>query len=94
MKVVVVVTPFSADRREELPQPPATLRAEIGDTLVIDQAGTAAKPRIGEIIAVPNPDGSPPYLVRWLAGEYESMITPGPTARVEKRHAGHSASPK
>ena len=88
MKAVVVVTLSSADRHEELPQPSATLRAEIGDTLVIDQACPAGKPRIGEIIAVPNPDGSPPYLVRWLAGEYESVIMPGPAARVEKRHPG------
>jgi Domain of unknown function (DUF1918) len=56
--------------------------------LIIDQGGPAGIPRIGEIIAVPSADGSPPYLVRWLAGEYESTIWPGAGARVEKRHPG------
>jgi len=58
----------------------------VGDTLVIGDDDTGRTPRIGEIIAVPNPDGSPPYRVRWLAGEYESLIFPGPSARVRKRH--------
>jgi len=65
---------------------PAALQAEIGDTLVIDEPGGAGQPRIGEITAVPGPDGSPPYRVYWLAGDYESMIVPGPDARVERRH--------
>jgi len=48
--------------------------------------GTGGLPRIGEIIAVTGPDWSPPYRVWWLAGEYESLITPGPAARIEKGH--------
>jgi len=35
-------------------------------------------------------DGSPPYLVRWLAGEYESRISPGAGARIEK----HQRAPR
>jgi Domain of unknown function (DUF1918) len=66
--------------------PSATLRAEVGDFLVIDEAGPAGIPCIGEIIGVPSPDGSPPYRVRWLAGEYESTILPAPGARIEKRY--------
>jgi hypothetical protein len=62
----------------------AALQAEVGDWLVMDDGGIGGIPRIGEIVAVTNPDGSPPYRVRWLAGEYESLITPGPGARVEK----------
>ena len=33
-----------------------------------------------------SPDGSPPYRAGWLAGEYESLISPGPGAHVEKGH--------
>lgn len=62
------------------------LRAEVGDTLIIEVRGPAGIPRVGEIVAVTSPDGSPPYRVRWLAGEYESVISPGPGARVEKGH--------
>jgi hypothetical protein len=64
----------------------APLRAKVGDTLIVEREGMFGAPRIGEIIAVIGPDGSPPYRVRWLAGEYESVVLPGPDARVEKRH--------
>jgi hypothetical protein len=69
----------------ELPSPHGlVLRAEVGDTLIIDDGGMAGLPRIGTITAVADQDGSPPYLVHWLAGEYESRILPGPGARIEK----------
>ena len=61
------------------------LHAEVGDTLVIDGGGMAGLPRIGMIVAVTGRDGSPPYLVRWLAGEYESRISPGAGAHIEKK---------
>ena len=66
------------------------LRPGVGDTLVIDSGGMARLPRIGTIIAVTGQDGSPPYPVRWLAGEYESRILPGAGARVEK----HAPAPR
>jgi len=72
--------------RGPLPQQDPVLRAQIGDTLLIEDENIASAPRIGRILAVNSPDGSPPYRVRWLAGEYESLITPGPGARVETGH--------
>jgi uncharacterized protein DUF1918 len=66
--------------RELLDQ--ASLRASVGDTLVLGEDLRNA--RIGEIVAVPSGDGSPPYRVRWLAGEYESLIFPGPGAHIRK----------
>lgn len=67
-------------------QPGKPLRAAVGDTLVIQATGQDGIPRTGEIIAVIGPDGSPPYRVRWLVGEYESLIMPGPGAHVQKGH--------
>jgi hypothetical protein len=61
------------------------LHAEPGDALVIDGAGMAGLPRIGTIIAVPSQDGTPPFVVRWIAGDYVSKVSPGPGAHVEKR---------
>jgi Domain of unknown function (DUF1918) len=80
-----------AARREPSARPP-TLRAQAGDMLVIDQGSAGGIPRIGEIISMRSADGSPPYLVRWLAGEYESTILPGPGARIERRHPAHRAA--
>jgi Domain of unknown function (DUF1918) len=70
--------------RDVFSGPARPLRAEVGDTLIIEAGGRPGTPRIGEIVAVTDPDGSPPYRVRWLAGEYESVIIPGSGARVEK----------
>ena len=73
--------------REDLfAQPGPALRAEVGDTLIVGSEGAAGIPRIGEIVAVVGPHGLPPYRVRWLAGEYESLIEPGRSARVQKGH--------
>jgi len=72
--------PLSADRGQ-------ALCAEPGDTLVIDGAGMAGLPRIGRIIATAGPNGGPPYLVRWTAGDYESQISPGPAAHIERSRA-------
>jgi hypothetical protein len=60
------------------------LRGEPGDTLVIDNVGPSGLPRIGTIIAAAGGDGRPPFLVRWTTGDYESRISPGLGARIEK----------
>jgi hypothetical protein len=44
----------------------------------------AGLPRTGVIIAVPGRDGAPPYLVHWTAGDYDSRVTPGSGARIER----------
>lgn len=62
------------------------MRAEPGDTLVIDGAGMAGLPLLGLIVAVYGQDGAPPYLVRWTAGDYESRVYPGAGARIEKHY--------
>jgi len=76
----------TAAQADQVAGPVSPLRAEVGDTLVIESGSTDGFPRIGEIIAVTSPDGSPPYRVWWLAGEYESLITPGRGARIKKGH--------
>ncbi len=62
------------------------LRGEPGDTLVIDGAGMSGPPRTG-IITVAGEDGRPQFLVRWITGDYESRISPGTSARIEKHRA-------
>jgi hypothetical protein len=59
--------------------------AKVGDRLVIegDQTRTAV------ILAVPHADGSPPYVVKWLATGHIAMVSPGEFSRVIP--AGHPA---
>ena len=54
------------------------MRAQVGDRLIID--GDHA--RAGLIIGVPHADGSPPYIVKWLADGHIAMVSPGEFARV------------
>ncbi len=79
--------------RELHPRSGPVLRAEVGDTLIIGTGGLTRIPRIGEIIAVASGDGKPPYRVHWLSGEYESVIFPGPGARIEKSRRAGAAAP-
>lgn len=52
--------------------------AHVGDRLIVE--GDEA--RTGLIIGVPHADGSPPYIVKWLAGGHIAMVSPGEFARV------------
>jgi hypothetical protein len=47
---------------------------------------------IGTIVALQNADGSPPYVVHYLAGDYDSLIEPVPTARIGGRHTSRPSS--
>jgi Domain of unknown function (DUF1918) len=52
--------------------------ARVGDRLIVE--GDPA--RAGLIIGVPQDDGSPPYIVRWLANGHIAMVSPGQFARI------------
>jgi Domain of unknown function (DUF1918) len=54
------------------------MRAHVGDRLIIE--GDEA--RTGLIIGVPHADGSPPYIVKWLADGHIAMVSPGDFARL------------
>jgi hypothetical protein len=52
--------------------------AHVGDKLVID----GDPRRTGIIIGVPHDDGSPPYVVKWVADGHIAMVFPDRFARV------------
>jgi Domain of unknown function (DUF1918) len=55
------------------------MKAEVGDRLVTEgQDG----PRECQIIRLQNTDGSPPYVVRWLADGHIALVFPGPFTRL------------
>jgi uncharacterized protein DUF1918 len=61
----------------------AAVKAKVGDRLVEEGAHVGDHRRVGVITEVRHPDGSPPYLVRWLDNGHEGLVYPGPDARVE-----------
>jgi hypothetical protein len=78
------MTTSAAASQKLPPEPGQDLRAEPGDILITSAAGTSALPRAGTIISA-SPGGSPPYLVHWHIGDYESRIWPAPGTRVRKQ---------
>lgn len=59
------------------------MKAHPGDHLIVEGTNLSDPRREGVIVRVDHPDGTPPYLVRWLSEDNESFVVPGPTARVE-----------
>jgi hypothetical protein len=58
------------------------VNARSGEWLVVHGRVTDTPERVGEIVEVPHPDGSPPYVVRWLGEDHTCVIFPGPDAGV------------
>jgi hypothetical protein len=59
-----------------------TMKANVGDRLVLAGTHVGDGNRVGTIIEIGHPDGTPPYRVRWPDG-HETLMFPGPDARVE-----------
>lgn len=57
------------------------MKAEVGDSLVVESNKVDASPRQGEIIEVRGEDGGPPYAVKWSDG-HEGLVYPGADAHV------------
>ena len=59
------------------------MKAHTGDHLIIEGTTLTNPRRVGVIVKIDHGDGTPPYLVRWLNEDHESLVIPGPTARIE-----------
>jgi len=58
------------------------VNAAVGNWLVVRARLLDQPVRAGEIVEVPHPDGSPPYVVRWQGDEHTSVVFPGADAVV------------
>lgn len=54
------------------------MKARVGDRLLPD----GEQRRAGVIIGLQNADGSPPYVVKWLAEGHIALFFPGPYTKV------------
>lgn len=62
------------------------MKAQVGDELIMESTEPVQSRRVGTIVGLKTADGSPPYLVHWVVGDYDSLIFPGPSTRMEVRH--------
>ncbi len=58
------------------------MRAKVGDWLVIRGTTIDQPDQRGLISEVHSPDGSPPYVVRWLENDHVATVYPGTDAVV------------
>ena len=73
-------------RRKEI-----RMQAKVGDWLVIKGTMVDRPDRRGLITQVHAPDGSPPYVVRWLDTDHAATVFPGSDAIVVTAEEQHAA---
>ena len=67
------------------------MRAHVGDRVVLEGVHVGDPRRVGVVTALRHDDGTPPYVVQWLDSGHETLVFPGPDARIEPPSAGHDA---
>lgn len=74
------------------------MKAKVGDFLVIKGTTVEQHDQRGVITEVRSADGSPPYVVQWLANDHIATVYPGPDALVvtaaEQKAADARARPR
>lgn len=59
-----------------------TMKAQVGDRLVVQGLHVGDNRREGEVLEVHGEGGAPPFLVRWDDG-HQGLFFPGPDVTVE-----------
>lgn len=67
--------------------------AKIGDWPVIENRTLGGHRRRGMVTAVEHEDGSPPFRVRRVDDDHESLVFPGPDAHIEPHAAPPEGAP-
>jgi hypothetical protein len=63
------------------------MKAQVGDRIVVVSPQVGGVVRDCLVVELRNPDGSPPYVVRWSDTGQEALYFPGSDGRVQ--HLGH-----
>jgi Domain of unknown function (DUF1918) len=57
--------------------------AEPGDELVVN--GSGRDERVGLVLGMREIDGHAVYLVHWIVGDYDSLVSPWPAVHIRHR---------
>ncbi|WP_225848837.1 DUF1918 domain-containing protein [Streptomyces sp. HPF1205] len=72
------------------------MRAHVGDWIVVESRHLDGPRRRGRIMRLEHPDGTPPYVVRWIENDRETVFFPGPETHLETGHGrdarGHASA--
>jgi hypothetical protein len=75
--------PLASAQNGTQPTGGITMRAAVGDRIVVQGTHVGEHARDGEVLEVHGADGGPPFLVRWSDSGHESLFFPGPDATVQ-----------
>jgi Domain of unknown function (DUF1918) len=59
------------------------MKAAPGDRILVASTHVDEPAREGEVLEAHGADGGPPFLVRWADNGHETLVFPGPDARVQ-----------
>jgi hypothetical protein len=59
------------------------MHAHVGDWIVVESGHLDGHRRRGQVVRLEHPDGTPPYVVRWIEDDRETVFFPGPETHVE-----------
>jgi hypothetical protein len=68
------------------------MNAQVGDWVVVESVHLGGARRIGQVTEVRHADGTPPYVVRWIDDDRETLFFPG--AGDAHRDSGGHARPR
>jgi hypothetical protein len=71
-----------------VPHREVVVEAHVGDKIVVRSTHQGEAERTGEVIGCHEPDGGPPYRVRWEDG-HEGLFYPQGTASVVRAETSH-----
>ena len=71
----------ASDARTMAGHEEVAMKAAVDDRLIVEATHGRSARHEGLVVRVDHADGSPPYLVRRLDTERESLVFPGPAAR-------------
>jgi len=66
------------------------MKAEVGDRLIMESIHVGEPRRVGVVLELRHPDGTPRFLVRWLDNGHEALVFPGPESRIEPPTTAHT----
>lgn len=73
---------------------PVPDKVVVGDRLVVRAHRLGQSPRDAEILEILGDGGGPPYRVRWVDDDYETVVYPGSDVFIEHPHPAHSKAPR
>jgi hypothetical protein len=62
------------------------MRAGIGDEFIVAAGADERDEQVATIVAIQGSDANPAYLVHWVIGDYDALVSPWPGTKIRHKH--------